>query len=835
MKSTPKMNRKMNKRKIIISGGGTGGHIFPALSIANAIKKRYPDAEILFAGALGRMEMEKVPAAGYKIIGLPVAGFNRKNLLKNIVVLWKLYQSITIARKIIRYFKPDIAIGVGGYASGPILKAASQKGVPTLLQEQNSYAGITNKLLAQKAAKICVAYEGMEKFFPKDKIVLTGNPVRELKIENEKLKMAYEYFNFSPNKKTLLIIGGSLGAHTINKSLLAGIDKLLQAGIQVIWQTGKYYYKEMNEKINFQFSTFNFQLVEFISRMDFAYAIADLVVSRAGAGSISEFCLLGKPVILVPSPNVAEDHQTKNAMALVKKDAAVLVRDIEAHEKLVNTALELINDKEKLKSLSDNILKLALPDSADKIVDEIEKVLNFQFSNLYFIGAGGIGMSNLARFFLSEKKSIAGYDKVESALTQQLNAEGAQIHYEDNVDLIPETFKNKENTLVVYTPAVPHDHSELTFFRENGFRLMKRAQVLGEITKTKRGVCVAGTHGKTTTSSMIAHLLKQSHVDCNAFLGGILKNYDNNLLLSEKSDLTVIEADEYDRSFHWLTPYMAVITSVAPDHLDIYGTEKAYREAFEKFASLVRENGTLLLEAGVEINLTLQAGVKVFRYSGNLNDFKEKPDFSADNIRIANGEIIFDFIAPDAIVKDISLGVPVEINITNAVAALAIAYLNGVTPDELRNGMASFQGAKRRFDFHIKTGKLVLIDDYAHHPEELEASISSVRKLYPDRKLTVVFQPHLYSRTNDFFKEFAKSLSLCDEVILIPIYPAREEPIPGVSSQMILDLVDVPNKKLVAYDELVNTINKDEIEVLLMAGAGDIELLVEPVKNKLLC
>ncbi|MDR0547716.1 MAG: UDP-N-acetylmuramate--L-alanine ligase [Dysgonamonadaceae bacterium] len=468
-------------------------------------------------------------------------------------------------------------------------------------------------------------------------------------------------------------------------------------------------------------------------------------------------------------------------------------------------------------------------------MDEIEKVLNFQFSNLYFIGAGGIGMSNLARFFLSEKKSIAGYDKVESALTQQLNAEGAQIHYEDNVDLIPETFKNKENTLVVYTPAVPHDHSELTFFRENGFRLMKRAQVLGEITKTKRGVCVAGTHGKTTTSSMIAHLLKQSHVDCNAFLGGILKNYDNNLLLSEKSDLTVIEADEYDRSFHWLTPYMAVITSVAPDHLDIYGTEKAYREAFEKFASLVRENGTLLLEAGVEINLTLQAGVKVFRYSGNLNDFKEKPDFSADNIRIANGEIIFDFIAPDAIVKDISLGVPVEINITNAVAALAIAYLNGVTPDELRNGMASFQGAKRRFDFHIKTGKLVLIDDYAHHPEELEASISSVRKLYPDRKLTVVFQPHLYSRTNDFFKEFAKSLSLCDEVILIPIYPAREEPIPGVSSQMILDLVDVPNKKLVAYDELVNTINKDEIEVLLMAGAGDIELLVEPVKNKLLC
>ncbi|GHT76888.1 UDP-N-acetylmuramate--L-alanine ligase [Bacteroidia bacterium] len=469
-------------------------------------------------------------------------------------------------------------------------------------------------------------------------------------------------------------------------------------------------------------------------------------------------------------------------------------------------------------------------------------------NSLYFIGAGGIGMSNLVRYFLSEGNSVAGYDKMESGLTKQLNAEGAQIHYEDHVDLIPEAFKNRENTLVVYTPAVPHDHSELTYFRENGFTMMKRAQVLGEITKTKRGICVAGTHGKTTTSSMIAHLLKQSHIDCNAFLGGILKNYDNNLLLSEKSDLTVIEADEYDRSFHWLTPYMAVITSVAPDHLDIYGTEEEYRKAFVHFTSLVRENGTLLVECKVDIIPQIQKNVTIYRYQGiagqahndkpchsALDTESPAPDFSAENVRIGNGEIVFDFKTPHSIIKDISLGVPVEINITNGVAALAIAWLNGVTEEELRNGMKSFQGAKRRFDFHIKTGKLVLIDDYAHHPEELEASISSVRKLYPGRKLTVVFQPHLYSRTQDFFKEFAKSLSLCDEVILVPVYPAREKPIPNVSSQMILDLVGVPNKKLVAYDELVHSINKDEIEVLLMAGAGDIELLVEPVKNKLLC
>ncbi|MDR0412865.1 MAG: UDP-N-acetylmuramate--L-alanine ligase [Dysgonamonadaceae bacterium] len=458
--------------------------------------------------------------------------------------------------------------------------------------------------------------------------------------------------------------------------------------------------------------------------------------------------------------------------------------------------------------------------------------------NVYFIGAGGIGMSNLIRYFLANGKRVGGYDKVASALTQQLNEEGAQIHYEDDIRLIPEIFKDKEHTQVVFTPAVPSDHSELTYFRTNGFEVMKRAQVLGEITKTKRGICVAGTHGKTTTSGMIAHLLKQSKVDCSAFLGGILKNYNNNLLISRTSDLTVLEADEYDRSFHWLSPSMAVITSVAPDHLDIYGTEENYREAFVHFTSLIREGGTLLLEQKVNITPRLQKNVRLYRYASVPryepdSQFSAGLDFYAQNIRIGNGEIYFDFVAPETVVKDIQLGVPVEINISNAVAALAIAWLNGVSEEELRQGMASFQGVKRRFDFHIKTDKIVLIDDYAHHPEELEASISSVRKLYPHRKLTVVFQPHLYSRTNDFYKEFAKSLSLPDKVILTPIYPAREEPIAGVSSQLILDLLTVPDKQLVNYADLVNVIDKEKTDVLLIAGAGDIELLVEPIKKKL--
>ncbi len=449
--------------------------------------------------------------------------------------------------------------------------------------------------------------------------------------------------------------------------------------------------------------------------------------------------------------------------------------------------------------------------------------------SLYFIGAGGIGMSALIRYFLSKGKQVGGYDRTESFLTRQLNEEGAEIHYTDDTGLIPGHYKNKETTLVVYTPAVPADHSELVYFRENSFEIQKRAQVLGEITKTSRGICVAGTHGKTTTSSMIAHLLKQSQVDCNAFLGGILKNYDSNLLLSERSDLTVIEADEYDRSFHWLHPYMAVITSVAPDHLDIYGTEEAYREGFIHFTSLIRENGVLMMHQDVDIEPALKSSVKLYRYSGRTTS-----DFYARNVRVGNGELVFDFMTPEGSVNDVQLGVPVRINVENAVAALAIAWLNGVSAEELRSGMASFQGSKRRFDFHLKTDRIVLIDDYAHHPEELEASICSVKELYPGKKLTTIFQPHLYSRTKDFYQGFAEALSQSDETILIDIYPAREEPIPGVSSQMILDRVTSAQKRLCSKKQLIDVISDGKYEVVLMAGAGDIELLVDPVKTELL-
>lgn len=447
--------------------------------------------------------------------------------------------------------------------------------------------------------------------------------------------------------------------------------------------------------------------------------------------------------------------------------------------------------------------------------------------SIYFIGIGGIGMSNLARYFLSQGKRVGGYDRAETPLTRQLISEGAYVHYTDDVKALPNEFLDKENTLVVYTPAVPTSHGELTYFRSNAFSLMKRAEVLGRITRTGRAVCIAGTHGKTTVSSMTAHLLRQSHIDCNAFLGGILKNYDNNLLLSDKSDLTVVEADEYDRSFHHLRPWIAVITSADPDHLDIYGTPEAYRESFEHFTSLIDSEGYLIVKKSVPLTPRIDPSVRLFTYS------EAEGDFHAENIRIGGGEIRFDFVSPLGNITDVSPGVPVKVNIENAVAAMAAAQICGATAHEIRFAMGSFAGARRRFDFWIKTPELIFVDDYAHHPSELSASIRSIKALYPGRRITAVFQPHLYTRTRDFAEEFARSLSLSDEVILLDIYPAREEPIAGVTSQIIFDRIALQEKVLLNKSELPDYLENKEIDVLLTLGAGDIDRLLPGIEEML--
>ncbi|MDB5016170.1 MAG: murG [Mucilaginibacter sp.] len=364
----------MKSKKIIISGGGTGGHIFPAIAIANALKKIDPDIQILFVGANGRMEMEKVPAAGYKIIGLDIQGIQRKSILKNVMFPVKLLLSVRKAFQIIKDFKPDAAVGVGGYASGPLLYAASAKGIPYLIQEQNSYAGITNKWLGKKAKKICVAFDGMEQFFPSDRIIKTGNPIRKESVDIEgKQRQALELYKLSAFKKTILVTGGSLGARTLNNSIMAGMDKLIAADVQIIWQTGKFYYKGIIEKLGENHHE-NIRIVEFLNRMDLAYAAADIIISRAGAGTIAELCVIKKPVILVPSPNVAEDHQTKNALALVQENAAIFVADRDAEKKLIDKALELLNDKNLQKKLSGNIGKLTLPDADEVIAKEVIKI-----------------------------------------------------------------------------------------------------------------------------------------------------------------------------------------------------------------------------------------------------------------------------------------------------------------------------------------------------------------------------------------------------------------------------------------------------------------------------
>ena len=454
---------------------------------------------------------------------------------------------------------------------------------------------------------------------------------------------------------------------------------------------------------------------------------------------------------------------------------------------------------------------------------------------LYFVGIGGIGMSALVRYFLSKGDDVAGYDLTPSPLTKALTEEGALIHYEDDPELIPEPFRSPD-TLVVFTPAVPRDHRELNFFIHQGNRVIKRAELLGDLTRRERGLCVAGTHGKTTTSTLLAHLLRSSHVDCHAFLGGISNNYQTNCLISEKSDYAVIEADEFDRSFHHLSPYIAVITSADPDHLDIYHTAEAYRESFEHFTSLISSEGELVMKKGIPVTPRLKEGTRLFTYTTG----DEEADFWGDHIEIREGHLFFDWHYPaldgqPAGTLHVELGVPLLINVENAVAAMAVAYLCGARLDELSQGVASFRGVYRRFDRLIDDPRCVLIDDYAHHPNELDPSIRSVRQLYPDRKILGIFQPHLYSRTQDFYREFAHSLDQLDEVILLDIYPARELPIPGVTSHLIAeamehkDVVVLPKEGLLPHLRSLTSLP----EVILMVGAGDIDRLVPQVAEEI--
>lgn len=814
--------------KAIISGGGTGGHIFPALSIAGALRAKDPDIQILFVGALGKMEMEKVPAAGYEIKGLPVAGLQRKLSLKNLALPFKVYKSYRMAGEIIKEFKPDFVVGVGGYASAPLLWNASRRGIPCIIQEQNSYAGLTNRTLGRKARRICVAYEGMEKFFPADKIVLTGNPIRSCfgPTTAQSRAEGIEFYGLDPDKKHILIIGGSLGCSTLNDSVKLWIENGCPGGddVQLLWQCGKFYKKGVDTFMQGR-NLPDIKYSDFISRMDLAYAAADVVISRSGASSISELAVCRKATIFVPSPNVAEDHQTCNAMALVKKGAARIVKDADARVSLMTAAMELVHDGRAIEEIERNIAPLAVTDAAERIVNEIYSVIGKQMKkNVYFIGIGGIGMSAIARYYNSKGYRVSGYDRTPSALTEALQREGIAVHYEDNVKYIP---ADKQNTMVIYTPAIPKDMGELTYVMENGYKVVKRSRMLGEISAGATCLAVAGTHGKTTTSTLLGHIFQSSGKGCNAFLGGISKNYGTNLLLAD-NDVVVAEADEFDRSFLQLHPHVAVITAMDADHLDIYKTKESVQQAFREFASQV--DGTLIAKLGLPLG-EKDSPARLLHYSFD----NPQADFYASDLELdKRGHYTFNLHHPEGIIMGCRCGIPGWVNVENSVAAAAAALSYGIDSEEVKKAIESYQGVQRRFDIHVNNDDVVYIDDYAHHPAELSSAISSIKGMFPHRKLTAVFQPHLYTRTRDFAADFAASLSLADKLILLDIYPAREEPIEGVTSSIIFDKVTCKEKQMIKKEELLDTLRGEKTELLVTFGAGNIDRYVEPITEMLL-
>ena len=823
--------------RIIISGGGTGGHIFPAVSIANKMKELDPSTEILFVGAEGKMEMEKVPAAGYQIVGLPIVGLQRqlnwKNLVNDVQVPFKILASIRKARKIIREFKPDIAIGVGGYASAPLLWAATQMKIPALIQEQNGFAGLTNKLLGKRVQSVCVAYEGMERFFPADRIVMSGNPIRKevsAPATPEMKEEALRFYGLDPAKKHLFIVGGSLGSGTLNKAMRAWISAGCPGGddVEVIWQCGKYYKAGVDAFMQEEGKKRNLSRIrhtDFIARMDLAYAVADVVISRSGASSVSELCAMGKAVVFVPSPNVAEDHQTHNAMALVRKDAALIVRDADAERDLLPTALGLLADPEKRAAMERNIRTLALPDAALTIAREAYRILGKELPSrdaVYFIGIGGIGMSAIARYYKFKGYDVSGYDRTPSALTHALETEGIGVHYEDRPDCIP---KDIAHTLVVYTPAIPEDLGELVYVRTHGYRVIKRSKMLGEITQGQRCLAVSGTHGKTTTSTLAAHILTESGEGCSAFLGGISRNYGTNLLI-DHNPTVVAEADEFDRSFLQLHPEIAVVTAMDADHLDIYGDLAHVQEAFRQFAGQV--SGTVIAKLGLDIT-PKDTQARILHY--HLND--PAADFYGSDAHPENGCFVYDLHWPGGVIPAVKVGTPGWVNMENSIAAAAICLTYGIAPEKVKAAIGTFRGVERRMEMHVNSEKLTYIDDYAHHPQELATTISSLREIFPGRKLTAVFQPHLYTRTRDLAPEFAEALSKVDKLILLDIYPAREEPIEGVTSALIYDAATAPEKVLLKKEELLDYLKDEPIDVLVTFGAGNIDRLVGPITELL--
>jgi UDP-N-acetylmuramate--alanine ligase len=815
--------------RVVITGGGTGGHIFPAIAIGNALAPEIGAGNILFIGARGKMEMEKVPAAGYRIEGLPITGLQGKLTINNLMLPIRLISSFIQANRILRRFRPDVVVGVGGFASFPALWMARLRGIRVVIQEQNSVPGKVNRIAGRWAERVCTAFPGLERYFPAGKIIMTGNPVRKSISGSRNLKNeGCTHYGFDPMRPVVMVVGGSQGARSLNKVMMQILEGWVAEGIQVLWQTGTPFYpeaRELTEGKRFQ----GVVVTPFIDTMELAYGAATLVVSRAGALAIAEIALAALPSILVPFPFAAADHQTSNAMALANDGAAIMMPDNELEQQLDKTVRALVKDQAALSLMSGKVQSLAFPEADKQIAGIILDLAAHERSDkgipgmeniklVYFLGAGGIGMSGLARWFLMNGKEVHGYDRTPTPLTRELENEGVVLHYSDDPSRIP-----GHTDLVVITPAIPKNQGERLEVERRGFPSMKRAEVLGLISRTLPTIAVAGTHGKTSTSALITHLFKSAGIPVTAFIGGITKNYRSNFLCDPESRFLVVEADEFDRSFLHLAPQFSVITSTDADHLDIYGTHEQMQEAFISFGNLNGQTGPLAVSSQV----ILDFGKPVTRYS--ITDITAVN--RAENIRDEGEKAVFDLIIGEIRLTEVTLGIPGRHNIENAVAASAAALWGGVSPEALLLGLATYQGVKRRFDIRINREGLVYIDDYAHHPRELTACIQAVKKIYPSQRVTGIFQPHLFTRTRDFAEEFAASLELLDRIILLEIYPAREEPIPGITSSMLMNLINHPDKVLLAKQEVIPYLQTNRPEILLTLGAGDIDTLVPEIES----
>ena len=812
--------------RIILSGGGTGGHVYPALAIADALKELPYEVEILFVGANGKVEMKRVPEAGYSIVGLPVRGIQPGLSMANLLFPFRLLISFFKVYKVLKSFKPDAVIGLGGFASGPCLKMAQWMRLPTYLQEQNAVPGMTNRLLAKKVKAAFVAYPNMQQYFTNTSLEITGNPIRSTVDPSISKKDACEYFGLDSTRPVVFMTGGSLGAQTLNDSMAQALPMFREKGIQVLWQSGSYYYERFKAH-----HCKSVKVMAYVDRMDLAYLAADAIVARAGASTISELALIAKPSILIPSPNVTEDHQNKNAQAMVDARAIIKISDGNAREKMGQEVIHLLEDRALQEELSIALEHFAKPYAAYDITHYILKEGNLpyyvnqhdlsQVGHIYFIGIGGAGMNTLAHYFLNQGVDVSGYDRKATSITKHLETRGVRIGYTLD-DVIPATVD-----LVVYTPAISKDNPLfLQAIQRKSISLLKRSECLGLLTQNRTTIAVAGSHGKTTITSMIAHIFLANSKPITGFIGGQFVGQEGGLV--GEGDIFLVEADEFDRSFLHLKPDTAVVSTIDADHLEIYGDLQGVQRGFECFIRRISSDGHLILGPDVGIPKSCNPNLSRATYGSSAQS-----DWRLSKAQWDGDTFTYVFTAGG---KEYKGNLPLGgiHNVMNAIASIAVAQNHHLSIDSAMEALTTFPGVKRRFQVITGGEGWTYIDDYAHHPSEISVLIQGLRSMEPSWPVVVIFQPHLFTRTQMLAKEFGEALSAADQVILLPIYPAREEPINGVSSTLVANHVTVSCRTLQHDKEevlsLVDTLPKGFI---VSAGAGDIAALIPSIQQKL--